>query len=110
MDIYNPYSYPLTTGVGLVTWNHDKGHQKGSDKTLKLLNATLNGTIIWNSGPSPDGIATVLFDTPAVIPPFSTVSIVFNFHQSYDNLDTTELIYFTITTNGCINASVDSRY
>jgi hypothetical protein len=115
MTITNPYAYPLTVGSGSVTWNHDKGHQTGSDKTLKLLNATLNGTIIWSSGPTGDNIFSVPFDTPAVIPAAvngtpTTVSIVFNFHQSYDNFDTSELITLQIITNGCNNLLIDSRY
>lgn len=111
MTITNPYGYPLTIGSEFVTWNHDKGHQTGSDKSLKLLDAALNGVTIWNSGPTGDSISSVTFDTPAVIPAGpAAVSIVFNFHQSYDNFDGTELITFNITTNGCNNLLISSGF
>ena len=115
MTITNPYAYPLTTGTGTVTWNHDKGHQTGSDKSLKLMNASLNGTTIWNSGPTNDTTFSVAFTTPAVIPAAvngtpTTVTIVFTFHQSYDNLDTSELITFQIATNGCNNHLISSGF
>ena len=115
MTITNPYSYPLTTGDGTVTWNHDKGHQIGNDKSLRLLSATLNGTIIWNSGPTSNTTFSVLFTTPAGIPAAvgntpTTVTIAFNFHQTYDNFDGSERIIINLTTNGCNGFIIDSLY
>jgi Flp pilus assembly protein TadG len=100
MTITNPYAYPLATGGGSVTWNSDKGNNTG-DKHLYLMSVALNGSPIWNSGPTKPNVDTQPFTTPAVIPANSTVTIVFTFDQSYDNLDGTESIFFNLSTPGC---------
>jgi Flp pilus assembly protein TadG len=100
MTITNPYSYPLATGDGSVTWNADKGNNLGN-KHLSLLSATLNGTIIWNSGPSNPNVDTLPFVIPASLPANTTVSIIFSFDGSYDSVDLTESISINLTTPGC---------
>lgn len=107
MTIFNPYPYPLTTGDGSVTWNDDKGHQTGSDKTLRLQSVAIGATSVWTGNSNP-GVATMPWNTPAVIPANSSVTITFTFHQSYDNFDGTEFIFFQITTNGCNGVYVSS--
>jgi len=99
MTITNPYAFPLTTGAGTVTWNNDKGHQTGSDKSLSLQSISIGGTIVWTGNSS--NVSTVPIATPAIIAPNSTVTITLTFHQSYDNFDGTEYIYINLTTPGC---------
>jgi hypothetical protein len=99
MTITNPYAFPLTTGPGTVTWNDDKGHKTGTDKTLSLQSITIASTSVWTGSSS--NVSTIPFTTPVVIPANSTVTITFTFHQSYDNLDGTEKIYINLTTPGC---------
>lgn len=106
MTITNPYAYPLTTGAGSVTWNDDKGHQTGADKSLSLRNISIGGTTVWTGSSS--STSTMPWIAPAVIPANSTVTITFTFHQSYDNFDGTESIFFQITTNGCNGVYVSS--
>jgi len=100
MTITNPYTYPLATGDGSVTWNADKGNNSGN-KHLFLMSATLNGTVIWNSGPSNVNVDTLPFVIPATLPANSTVSIIFTFDGAYDNFDGTESISINLTTPGC---------
>lgn len=110
MTITNPYNYPLTTGDGTITWNDDKGHQMGGDKTLKLMSITAGSTILWNAGPTLPGVSTQTFTTPFVIPPYpGSVTLVFTFHQSYDNLDGTESALINLTTNGCQGIFINSK-
>ena len=106
MIITNPYAYPITTGAGSVTWNDDKGHQTGSDKTLSLQSITLGGTTVWTGNSS--STSTMPWTTPAVIPANSTVTIIFTFHQSYDNFDGTESITINLLTNGCSGIIIQS--
>jgi hypothetical protein len=106
MTITNPYAYPLTTGDGTVTWNDDKGHQTGSDKTLSLQQITIGSTTVWTG--NSNNTSTMPWTTPGIIPANSTVTITFTFHQSYDNLDNTEFIFFQITTNGCNGVYISS--
>ena len=108
MTFTNPYTWPLTTGGGSVTWNYDKGHQTTGDKTLNLLQIVLGGTSVWSAGPT-SNVATQTFITPVVIPPGATVSIVLTFHQSYDNLDNTEAVLINLTTPGCEGKFIKSR-
>jgi len=99
MTVTNPYAFPLTTGTGTVTWNDDKGHLTGTDKTLNLQSITIGATSVWTGSSS--NVSTIPFTTPATIPANSTVTITFTFHQTYDNLDGTEKIYINLTTPGC---------
>ena len=106
MTITNPWGFPLTTGAGTVTWNDDKGHQTTGDKTLSLQSINIGGTIVW-TGNSTD-VSTIPFVNPAIIPPNSTVTITFTFHQSYDNFDGTEDIYINLITPGCEGNPIQS--
>ena len=106
MTITNPYAFPLTTGPGTVTWNDDKGHLTGTDKTLSLQSITVASTIVWTGSSS--NVSTIPFTTPVTIPANSTVTITFTFHQSYDNLDGTEKIYINLTTPGCEGNPIQS--
>jgi Flp pilus assembly protein TadG len=99
MTITNPYTFPLYTGVGSVTWNHDKGHQVGLDKSLSLQNITLGTTVVWSGSSS--NTDTIPWTTTATIPANTTVTITFTFQQSYDNFDGTEFIYINLLTPGC---------
>jgi Flp pilus assembly protein TadG len=102
--ITNPYSYPLTIGDGIVTWNDDKGHQTGSDKTLRLQTITIDSTIVWTGNSSNE--SSKVWNTPGAIPPNATVTITFTFHQSYDNFDGTEKIFINLSTNGCVGTPI----
>jgi Flp pilus assembly protein TadG len=111
MTVTNPFAYPLIIGNGSVTWNDDKGHQTGADKSLRLQNITIGSTTVW-TGNSGINTSSMPWTTPAIIPaiPNGTVTITFTFHQSYDNFDGTELITFNITTNGCNNLVISSAF
>jgi hypothetical protein len=94
---------PVTISQIFVAWNHDKGHFSGGDKTLRLSSITL-GTQVW-SGISNGPSITI---TPSVTTtiPIGASSIIFTFHQSYDNTDGTEAITIFLSSTGCapINA------
>jgi Flp pilus assembly protein TadG len=109
MTVTNPYLYPLTIGSGIVTWNDDKGHQTGSDKTLSLRDITIGSTQVW-IGSTSNTSSQPWSGIVAVMPAKSTITLTFTFHQSYDNLDATERIIFTIITNGCNNLQIDSKF
>lgn len=83
-----------------VQWNHDKGHQTGSDKTLRLQSASLGGTTFWtgyNIGPT----LTIVPSTLTYITANGQSTITFTFHQSYDNWDNTENVSITLANPGC---------
>jgi hypothetical protein len=106
MEITNSHSFPLTTGPGTVTWNDDRGHQSGSDKSARLQSITIGSTTVWTGNSS--NVSTMLFVLPATIPANSTVSITLTFHQSYDNFDGTENIYINLLTPGCGSNPIQS--
>jgi hypothetical protein len=106
MTITNPYVFPLTTGTGTVTWNDDKGHQTGSDKTLRLQSIVIGITTVWTGNSI--NVSTIPWTTPAIISPNTTVVITFTFHQSYDNFDGTENIYINLTNSGCEGNPIQS--
>jgi len=109
MTVTNPYLYPLTIGSGIVTWNDDKGHQTGSDKTLSLQEITIDSTQVW-TGSTSNTPSQPWSGIVAVMPAKSTITLTFTFQQSYDNFDGTERIIFTIITNGCNNLQIDSNF
>jgi hypothetical protein len=108
LTITNPYPWPLRTGDGVVTWNSDKGHKTTSDKSLLLQSATVAGTTVWSANPNPSNGPSQPWTTPAIIPANATSTIVFTFHQSYDNLDETESVLINVTTPGCNNVFIQS--
>jgi hypothetical protein len=110
MTINNPYGFPLMLSSVTVTWNDDKGHKSGSDKTLRLVDASLGGVSFWSD---PVGVGNVSFKTiptSATIPAGpTTATLVFTFHQSYDTFDGTERIIVNFATPGCQAVTIDSR-
>jgi hypothetical protein len=105
LPITNPYPYPISIGSVYVVWNNDSGHQTGS-KILRLISASIGGVTFWTPVPPSDGISSssaTIFPNPgltALIPPGPS-TIVFTFHQSYDNFDGSEEILINLSTNGC---------
>ena len=99
MTITNPYTFPITFQDVTVTWNDDKGHQTTGDKTLILQSADLSGTVFWTGDINNQSTYTIV--ASPVIPPGSTVTLSFSFHQTYDNFDATEQIYINLFTAGC---------
>jgi hypothetical protein len=99
MTITNPYVFPITFQDVTVRWNAEKGHLTGGDKTLALQSASLNGTVFWTGNINTTDIYTIV--ASPVIPPNTTVTLSFSFHQSYDNIDGTERIYINLLTPGC---------
>ena len=98
MTINNTTGSAITIQNIFVAWNHDKGHQTGADKTIQLKSVTL-GNQLWSgtsNGPSititPSGSTTI---------PLGSSTLIFTFHQSYDNLDTTERILINLSAPGC---------
>ena len=57
MTITNNLTSDIAIGDITVTWNHDKGHQTGNDKTLILQSASIAGNTFWTGpeqiGPTP---------------------------------------------------------
>lgn len=100
MTISNPNAWPITIQDVFVVWDHDRGHQEGNDKSLILQSASLGGTTFWTG--SNDGPSTTLTPASALtIPPGSSVTIVFTFHQAYDRSDGSEEININLSTPGC---------
>lgn len=98
MTINNPLTQFLEIANVSVTWNHDKGHQTGGDKTLRLLSASL-GSVFWTGnqlGPT----YTITPASPIFIPPGAS-TLVFNFHQVFDRWDDTEQVTINLSTPGC---------
>ena len=114
MTITNPNSYTINASDVFVTWNSDKGHQTGGDKTLKLLSASMQPgavgpatpvppTVFWtgsSSGPSATLTNPNVFIS---IAPNTTTTITFTFDKTYDNPDPDyrEEILMNLNTNGC---------
>jgi hypothetical protein len=105
MTINNPYSFTLVMKDVTVTWNDDKGHQTGTDKTLRLLGASIGGVTFWTGDIGNQSTYTI--PQPALIPP-GTTTISFTFNQSYDNLDSTENVLINFLTPGCEFDPLDS--
>ncbi|HSG45183.1 MAG TPA: Ig-like domain repeat protein [Anaerolineales bacterium] len=100
MSITNNTTAALAIGDITITWNHDKGHQTGSDKTLRLQGASVAGTTFW-TGDQAGNIYTIVPATTAYVPASATSLFVFTFHQSYDNLDSTESVTLSFSNPGC---------
>lgn len=99
MVINNPTGASLQINDVTVQWNHDKGHQTGSDKTLQLIQASLGGVVFWTG--TDDGSTHTIIPFPTTYIPPGNSTITFTFHQSYDNWDTTEYISITLSSPGC---------
>ena len=105
MTINNQTGANLEIDFVTFQWNHDKGHQTGSDKSLILLSASLQGTTFWTGNdPGPSTIPPIT-PSPAVSIPTGTSTITFTFHQSFDNWDNTELVEIQLLNTGCLPIS-----
>ncbi|HAV78494.1 MAG TPA: hypothetical protein DCX53_14190 [Anaerolineae bacterium] len=98
MTINNPLSTALQISDVTVQWNHDKGHQTGSDKTLRLQSASLGG-VFWTG--NQNGPTYTINPVTATIPASTTSTISFSFHQTFDRWDSTESITINLSTPGC---------
>ena len=107
LTITNNENFPLTLRDITVTWNDDKGHALGTDKSLNLQSASLNGVVFWTG--NIDNQSTYTIVASPVIPPNSSVTLVFTFHQSYDNFDGTEDVYINLLTPGCEGDPIHSK-
>jgi Flp pilus assembly protein TadG len=99
VTITNNHNFPIIIQDLTLTWNDDKGHQTGSDKSLILQSASLGGAVFWTGNVDNQSIYTIV--ASPVIPPNQSVTLTFTFHQSYDNLDGTEDLYINLFTPGC---------
>lgn len=101
LTITNPVPSPIQIQDIFVVWNHDKGHQTGSDKTLQLNSVSI-GSLSWSGSPLPSNgpSVTVAPSSPLYIPSGSS-TLIFTFHQSYDNFDGTEEILINLASPGC---------
>jgi TadE-like protein len=100
MTIQNPNAWPISLQDVFVVWDHDRGHQTGNDKTLILQSASIGGVPFW-TGPN-DGPSTTLTPTSLLtIPPGSSITITFTFHQTYDRSDGSEEVLVNLSTPGC---------
>jgi hypothetical protein len=100
MTIQNPNAWPISIQDVFVVWDHDRGHALGNDKTLILQSASVGGVPFWtgtNAGPSTTLTPTSLL----TIPPGSSITITFTFHQSYDRSDGSEELLVNLSTPGC---------
>jgi Flp pilus assembly protein TadG len=112
MTVTNPYSFPIMLQDLTVTWNDDKGHQVGGDKTLRLQSVTVGGVTVWTGdifNQSTYTISTSATIAPGTPPTAVTTTISFTFHQSYDNLDGTENILINFRTPGCENDPISGK-
>jgi hypothetical protein len=108
MTISNQTGAPLLVSSVFVDWYNEKGHRQGGDKTLKLRSATLNGVdiVTFYTG-NLYASSTTITPTNLYIPT-GTSTIVFTFHQTYDNPDGNERILISLATNGCGGVTIDS--
>ena len=106
MVITNPLPVPVQIQDVFVVWDHDKGHELGGDKTLQLTSVSLNGTL-W--GGTSSGPSITIIPSLASYIPTGTSTLIFNFHQSYDNFDGTEEILINLATNGCQASPIHSN-
>jgi hypothetical protein len=108
MTVTNPFAFALTMSNVTVTWNDDKGHKTGSDKTLKLVAAWVNGAPFW-TGSTSTGVSTITLPGSSSFPP-GTSTITFTFDKSYDNPESTDKIVINWLTPGCEGNPVDSSH
>jgi hypothetical protein len=105
MRITNQTGVPLEAQTVMVFWNNDTGHQIGSDKTLRLLEASLDGVPFWSG----DVFAPTFTISPSgLFIPTGDSTVRFTFHQIYDQPDTAERIIINLGTNGCQAYPIDS--
>jgi hypothetical protein len=105
LTITNTNAFPLTIGDIFVVWDAARGHQQGNDKTLRLQSVRLGANQFWtgnDDGPSltitPAGLVT--------IPPNTTLTLTFTFHQSYNSSDGSEEININFSNPGCEQSGI----
>ncbi len=101
INITNPFTSLLQISTIKVTWNHDKGHQTGGDKTLKLDKVNLDATLIWDGNELGPDATINIFQSSPVIPASSTSALTFIFHQGFDRWDNTESVQLFFANPGC---------
>lgn len=102
MTINNPLSSSLQISSVTIQWNHDKGHNLGTDKSLILKNVSLNNNVFWTGNDiGPSTVPPIVPSPTTSIPAKSTSTIAFTFHQSYDNWDNTEYVTIDLANPGC---------
>jgi hypothetical protein len=107
MTVTNPHGFTLVMQNVTVTWNEDKGHKTGTDKTLTLQVAWVNGAAFW-TGSTPANQSTITLGSLQAFPP-GTSTIKFTFDQSYDNPEVGDRVYINWFTPGCEGNPVDSN-
>jgi hypothetical protein len=107
LTINNNENYALTFKDVTVTWNSDRGHQDGVDKSLILQSASLNGVVFWTGNVAQQSTYTIV--AAPIIPANSSVTLTFTFHQTYDNFDGTENVYINLATPGCESSPIQSK-
>ena len=105
MRITNQTGISLLVKDVFVIWDHDRGHSEGNDKTLRLQQASINGTAFWSG--DEDGPSFVMMPNTVSIPSGAS-TISFTFHQTYDRSDGSERIQINLATQGCEAYSIDS--
>ena len=105
MNINNQSGHTLTTAQIYVEWNHDRGHETGSNRTLHLRQIVFANQAWDGDIQTPSAYIPAYY--PLIPPGESTIRFIFN--QTYDLTDGTERIIINIGTPGCTNYPVDSR-
>ena len=101
LSITNPVPSPIQIQDIFVVWNHDKGHKIGSDKTLQLTSISV-GSQSWSGSPLPsDGPSVTITPSSPLYIPSGASTLTFTFHQTYDNLDSSEEILINLASPGC---------
>lgn len=98
VTINNPLTQFLQIANVTVTWNHDKGHQTGSDKTLRLQSASL-ASVFWTG--NENGPTYTITPSSAIFIPPGSSTLTFTFHQVFDRWDDTEQVTINLSTPGC---------
>ncbi len=106
MTLDNKTNHVLSTLQIYVEWNHDTGHQQGTDRSLRLTGAALNNQT-WQGDISAPSTYVQGF-LPVI--PVGESEIRFLFHQDYELPDGTERIVISLGTPGCEKYPIDSRH
>jgi hypothetical protein len=83
LRINNPLTVPVQVQDIFVIWNHNDGHQTGSDKTLRLVSVSWEPPI-W-TGDSGVASSITIVPSPITYVQPGTSTLTFTFHQAYDN-------------------------
>lgn len=106
MKISNNTGYAISASQVYVEWNHDTGHQPGTDTSLRLRQVLL-ASQSWNGDiHSPSAYITAYYP---IIPVGESV-IRFTFSQDYTLIDGTERIIISLGTPGCVSYPIDSSH